>query len=177
MDGMTVPARTINARPLTREAFADFGDVIETDGARHYPINGGKCERYHDLAKVEALGPGGHVLINIFRGTPYPIPLTLTLVERHPFGSQAFMPLSPRPFLVVVAPDEGGWPGPPRAFLVKPDGNSLVGINYHRNVWHHPLISLEGTSEFLIVDRGGEGNNLDEFSFEHSYWIESLGDD
>ena len=64
-------SRVLTAIALTSEDFADFGDVIETDGAQHYPINGGKCERYHDLAKVEALGPNGRVLISIFRGTPY----------------------------------------------------------------------------------------------------------
>ena len=167
MDGMTVPARTINARPLTREAFADFGDVIETDGARPYPINGGKCERYHDLAKVEALGPGGHVLINIFRGTPYPIPLTLTLVERHPFGSQAFMPLSPRPFLVVVCPDTAEGPGTPHAFITSPG----QGVNYARNTWHAVLTPIGEPQDFLVVDRGGDGSNLEEFTLDEPWEI------
>ena len=91
---------------LTREAFAEFGDVIETGGDNHYPINGGKAERYHDLATAEAQGPNARVLISIVRGTPYEFPLKLTMVERHPLGSQAFIPLSPRPFLVVVCHDE-----------------------------------------------------------------------
>ena len=160
-------SRTVTARPLTREAFADFGDVIETDGARHYPINGGKCERYHDLAKVEALGPGGHVLINIFRGTPYPIPLTLTLVERHPFGSQAFMPLSPRPFLVVVCPDTAEGPGTPHAFITSPG----QGVNYARNTWHAVLTPIGEPQDFLVVDRGGDGSNLEEFTLDEPWEI------
>ena len=159
--------RVITAVPLAREAFAPYGDVIETDGATHYPINNGKCERYHDLAKVEALGPGGHVLINIFRGTPYPIPLTLTLVERHPFGSQAFMPLSPRPFLVVVCPDTAEGPGTPHAFITSPG----QGVNYARNTWHAVLTPIGEPQDFLVVDRGGDGSNLEEFTLDEPWEI------
>ena len=89
-------SKTITARPLTRKNFAPFGDVIDTGGDAHYPINGGKTERYHALARPEATGPGGHVLISLAKATPYDVPLKLTMVERHPLGSQAFVPLSPR---------------------------------------------------------------------------------
>ena len=164
---MTPPERIVTARPLTREAFADFGDVIETDGARHFPINSGKCERYHDLAKVEALGPNGHVLVNIVRGTPYDMPLTLTLVERHPFGSQAFMPLSPRPFLVVVCPDTQDGPGVPHAFVTAPG----QGVNYARNTWHAVLTPIGEPQDFIVVDRGGDGSNLEEFTFDAPWEI------
>ena len=91
-------SQVIIAQPLTRENFAPFGDVIDTGGDLHYPINGGKTERYHALAKPEATGPNGHVLISIGKATPYEFPLKLAMVERHPLGSQAFIPLSPRPF-------------------------------------------------------------------------------
>ena len=93
-------SRIVTARPLSREAFAPFGDLIDAaSAATHYPINAGKAERYHALARAEATGAGGHVLISIVRGTPYGFPLELRMVERHPFGSQAFVPLSPRPFV------------------------------------------------------------------------------
>ena len=98
-------SKTITAQPLTRENFAPFGDVIDAGGDLHYPINGGKTERYHALAKPEAIGPNGHLLISLAKATPYDFPLKLTMVERHPLGSQAFIPLSPRPFLVVVCHD------------------------------------------------------------------------
>ena len=97
--------KIIVAQPLTRESFAPFGEVIDFDTDSHYPINNGRCERYHALAKPEAAGPNGHVLISLFHGTPYDFPLELTMVERHPFGSQAFVPLSQRPFVVVVCAD------------------------------------------------------------------------
>ncbi|RST86943.1 ureidoglycolate lyase, partial [Aquibium carbonis] len=156
--------------PLTREAFAPFGDVIETEGARHYPINGGKCERYHDLATVEAKGENARVLVSIFKGTPYPFPLELTLVERHPLGSQAFMPLTPAPFLVVVCPDgPGGGPGTPRAFVTRPG----QGVNYPAGRWHAVLTPIGAPQDFLVVDRGGDGNNLEEHVFEEP-WIVTL---
>lgn len=158
----------IIARPLTRGSFAPFGDVIDTDCDTHYPINAGKCERYHDLAKVEVTGPNCRVLISIFCGTPYAFPLQLSMVERHPFGSQAFMPLSPRPFLVVVCPDEPDGPGVPQAFVTAPG----QGVNYHRNVWHGVLTPIGEPQNFVVVDRGGDGSNLEEFYFSHPYEIQ-----
>lgn len=159
--------RHIVIEPLTKEAFAPFGQVIETEGAHHYPINLGKTERYHDLAKVELGGPHARPLISIFRGQPYGLPLTLSLVERHPLGSQAFYPLSRRPFLVIVAPDEGGVPGRPRAFITTPG----QGVNIAMNTWHGVLTALGEPSDFLVVDRGGEGNNLEEHTFPESYVV------
>lgn len=153
--------------PLTREAFAPFGQVIDTDGSNHYPINGGNTERYHDLARVELGGVHPRPLISIFRGKPYALPLTLKLVERHPLGSQAFYPLSQRPFLVIVAPDEHGKPGTPRAFMTA----ARQGVNIAMNTWHGVLTPLEAVSDFLVVDRGGEGNNLEEFTFETPFEI------
>lgn len=159
--------RILTARPLTREAFAAFGEVLETDGANHYPINGGRCERYHALATAEAAGPGGRVILSLFKGTPYDFPLRLTMVERHPLGSQAFMPLSPRPFLVVACADEDGRPGEPRAFLTRPG----QGVNYPRGLWHGVLTPIGEPQDFLVVDRGGEGVNLEEHVFAEPYEI------
>ncbi|WP_116654528.1 ureidoglycolate lyase [Pelagibacterium sediminicola] len=160
-------ARTIRIEPLEKEAFAPFGQVLTTEGAHHFPINNGKTERFHDLASVEIGGENGRTLISIFRGQPYPLPLTLSLVERHPLGSQAFMPLHDRPFLITVCPDDNGRPGTPRAFLTQPG----VGINIARNVWHGVLTALEKEGDFLVVDRGGDGVNLEEFTFDEPYTV------
>ncbi|WP_274425956.1 ureidoglycolate lyase [Chelativorans sp. YIM 93263] len=157
----------ITARPLTREAFAPFGDVIETLGAESFLINDGKCRRFHDLAKVEAAGGNARVLINIFRGQPYSFPHQLKMVERHPFGSQAFMPLAPRTFLVAVCPDEAGKPGMPQAFITRPG----QGVNYARNTWHAVLTPIGEEQDFLVIDRGGEENNLEEYFFNEPYEI------
>ena len=83
------------------------------------------------------------------------------------FGSQSFAPLSARPFLVVVAEDESGKPGRPQAFLAAPG----QGVNYHRNVWHHPLMTIGETSDFLVVDRDGPGINLEEYFYEQPFFI------
>ncbi len=160
-------SRTITAIPLTRASFEPYGDVIETVGAHHYPINDGKCVRYHDLAKVEVAGPNARVLVSIFRGTPYAFPLQLAMVERHPFGSQAFMPLSPRPFLVVVCADTGEGPGEPVVFVTAPG----QGVNYPRNRWHAVLTPIGAPQDFLVVDRGGDGANLEEHVFDKPWTI------
>lgn len=161
-------ARLVTARPLTRDAFSPFGDVIDTEGADHYPINNGRTERYHDLARVEAEGPNARVLISIFRGTPYGFPLRLGMVERHPLGSQAFMPLSPAPFLVVVCADTPDGPGEPQAFLTRPG----QGVSYPRNRWHAVLTPIGAPQDFLVVDRGGDGVNLEEHHFAEPYEIQ-----
>lgn len=159
--------KTVIVEPLTREAFAPFGQVIDTEGAEHFPINGGMTERYHDLAKIELAGAHPRPLLSIFRGKPHALPLTLKMVERHPLGSQAFYPLSGRPFLSIVAPDRDGAPGTPRAFRVSP----RQGVNVAINCWHGVLTPLEAVSDFLVVDRGGAGNNLEEYFFEEPFLI------
>lgn len=162
---------TLVVEPLTKEAFAPFGDVIETEGAELRLINNGTTERYHDLARVEAAGSEARVLVNIFRGQSFEAPIDIVMMERHPFGSQAFIPLNGRPFLVVVAEDAGSKPARPRVFLARGD----QGVNYLRNAWHHPLLALEQKSDFLVVDRAGKEDNLQEFFFSDAiYRIETI---
>lgn len=164
---MAAVRRRIRPRPLTRAAFARFGDVLDTDWPDRFAINAGRCERFHEIARVEAAGEDGRAILSIFRGAAAVLPLTLSLVERHPLGSQAFMPLGGRPFLVVVCPDEEGRPGEPEAFLTKPG----QGVNYRRNVWHGVLTPLGEPQDFLVADRGGRGCNLEEFRFETPWTI------
>ncbi|WP_240230221.1 ureidoglycolate lyase [Devosia lacusdianchii] len=161
----------ITIEQLTAEAFAPFGQVIELEGANHYPINGGMTERYHDLARVELGGVHPRPLISIFRGKPYALPLTLRMVERHPLGSQAFYPLSDLPFLVIVAADLAGIPDLPRAFLTAPG----QGVNIAMNTWHGVLTPLQRECDFIVVDRGGEGNNLEEHHFDVPHIVQHAG--
>lgn len=161
--------RALSTEPLTREAFAPFGQVIEIEGAHHYPINSGNCERYHDLARVELGGVHARPLISLLHSRGFALPLELKMVERHPLGSQAFYPLSQNPFLVVVAPDEAGVPGKPRAFLTAPG----QGVNIAINTWHGVLTPIGPDADFLCVDRGGEGNNLEEHFFSELWLVQS----
>ena len=161
-------SRVIEAFTLTADAFRPFGEVIEPDNASAILlINNGTTTRFDDIAPVEV--GEGRALISIFRGKPFELPVAITMMERHPLGSQAFVPMEGRPFLVVVAPDENGRPGRPLAFLA----GGAQGVSYAPGVWHHPLIALEERSDFLVVDRGGPGENLEEFVFEEAYSVES----
>ncbi|CAG0910305.1 unnamed protein product [Cyprideis torosa] len=146
----------LSVERLTAEAFADFGDVIETEGRDWFPINQGSTQRFHNLADVQV--GDGWALISIFRATPLPLPLSIELMERHPLGSQAFIPLDERPFLVVVAPRGEFNNSGLRCFVTQ----GRQGVNYAPGVWHHPVIALDAVSDFLVVDRGGEGNNCEE---------------
>ena len=157
--------------PLTRAAFAPFGDVIESEGRDHYPINAGMAQRYHDLAEVDGLAGGGRPLISLLKAKPVALPLLLRLMERHPLSSQAFIPLSAVPFLVVVAPASRTLD---LACLKAFRSNGRQGINYRRGTWHHPLLALDSVSDFLIVDRGGEGDNCDEIDIsDWNIFVES----
>ncbi|WP_439273377.1 ureidoglycolate lyase [Pseudochrobactrum sp. HB0163] len=158
---------TIPVQALTPENFAPFGDIIETGLGEVKSINWDMTERHHALAKADIIGEAPQVLINIFRSKPWEFPLTVKMVERHPLGSQAFMPLNGRDYLVVVAEDKHDAPQVPVAFLAR----GHQGVNYHRNIWHHPLLALDEISDFLVVDRGGAGNNLEEYYFPQQSFI------
>ncbi|MDK1387272.1 ureidoglycolate lyase [Sinorhizobium sp. 8-89] len=160
-------ARLLSIEPLTKQTFAPFGSVIEADPASMRYINGGNTERFHALARAEVTGEGAGVIINIFRGQPRAFPYAVTMMERHPLGSQSFSPLDDRPWLAVVAEDEGGRPGRPRVFLA----SGRQGVNYGRDVWHHPLMSVGAASDFIVVDREGPGNNLEEFFYDDPFVI------
>ncbi|WP_148252445.1 ureidoglycolate lyase [Aidingimonas lacisalsi] len=150
----------LTAEPLTPEAFAPFGDVIDTRTADYFPINAGRTRRYHDLASVDLLGDEARPLISIFVSQPVAVPLTLDFLERHPLGSQAFMPLHGEKFLIVVAPPgESIDPVTVRAFVT--DGRQ--GVNYRAGTWHAIQSVLDHEGEFLVVDRGGSGDNCDEY--------------
>jgi ureidoglycolate lyase len=158
---------TLTTEVLTREAFRPFGDVIELEHATHFPINDGTTERYHDLASVDVGEQGGYPLINVFRAQPRQLPFEVKMMERHPLGSQAFIPISDRPYVVLVAPNDELRLRGLRAFVTR----GWQGVNYARGVWHHPLIALSSVSDFLVVDRGGEGRNLEEAWLLESVWL------
>lgn len=157
----------LTIEPLTHEAFAPFGDVIELAGAKQIPINLGTTIRYHDLAKVDVTDEGGRTLVNLFRGQPRELPFEVKMLERHPLGSQAFVPLNDKPYLVVVAPAGDLNVTQIRAFV----SCGWQGVNYAKGVWHHPLIALDEVSDFIVVDRGGEGLNLNEQDLPESLWL------
>lgn len=155
----------LSISPLNATEFKPFGDVLQVQPSPTVMINQGNCARYSDLAMLDfSTGKAG---ISIFHAQPYRSPLTLSMMERHPAGSQAFIPMSDDPFLVIVAPDDNGSPGKPLVFLT--DG--LQGVNYHRNVWHGVLTPIAGNGLFAVVDRIGDGSNLEEHWLESSYQI------
>ena len=156
--------RTVRPRPLTPEAFAPYGDLISVrDEAEHYPINYGATTRFNALARVDARTDGGAPIISIFRSTPLPA-LVLKIMERHPVGSQAFMPLNSRSYLVAVAPVGELDPAKIEVFLAAGD----QGVNYAAGTWHHYSLALGEVSDFLVVDRAGPGANLDEVELEEA---------
>ncbi len=155
----------INIRHLSAESFAPFGDVLELKTQPDKLINQGKCGRHHDLATLAF--SGGAAGISLFDAEPRSLPYKLEMVERHPDGSQAFIPMSQTHFLVIVAPDEGGKPGRPLAFETTPG----QGINLHRGTWHGVLTPLQAPGLFAVVDRIGPGLNLEEHWFETPFTV------
>lgn len=150
--------KTLAIEPLTGEAFFAFGDVIEADQRVSVPMNRGMAERFAELATIETYGDDGKAAISLVESRQYPLPHTIDLLERHPLGNQAFIPLDDTPFIVVVAPSEETGPGPARAFRT----NGRQGINYRAGTWHSPLLTPFGAMSFVCVDRIGTGQNCEE---------------
>lgn len=160
----------IPIEPLTREAFAPFGDVVETDGHPTITINEGFAERVNGLARFEAAGETGIVNMSLFTARKRPEPILIRMMERHPLGSQSFYPLQDRAWLVVVCADPADHSSY-RAFRA----TGRQGVNYARNVWHHPLLVLSDNERFFIVDRGDSSakpaNNLEEVWLDQADWL------
>lgn len=149
---MTSTVLVLQVKPLSAEAFKPFGDVIEaSDAATHFNINQGYAERYDCLAMVDANDLGGQAAISVFRAKARARPIELSVLEKHPLGSQAFMPLSGHAYLVVVAPgDDQPDIDKAQCFLA----TATQGVNYAKGTWHHPLLALHD-GDFLVVDRSG----------------------
>lgn len=157
---------TIRAEPLEAAAFAPFGDVLQAVGAPDLRINGGLAARFHDRARLD-FGEGGRAGISLVDAEARTLPYKFDLLERHPLASQAFIPMAQAPFLVIVAPDRGGCPGRPRAFLTRPG----QGINLLRGAWHGVLTPLFRPGLFAVIDRIGPGENLQEFLLPHPFEV------
>jgi ureidoglycolate lyase len=159
--------RTLAISPLTRETFAPFGELITLDGAVHFPINEGSTERFHALSGVDVADGNGRPIISLFRGSPFHLPFDLRVMERHPLGSQSFIPLSAAPtdrYLIIVAPPSSASEAEISAGLTAFIACGMTGVTYAKGVWHHPLISLEKQADFLVVDRQGPGDNCQEIA-------------
>jgi ureidoglycolate lyase len=170
---MTGKSISLTPHPLTQDGFSLFGDLVEV-GGKPIMINEGTTERYHRLSDV-TLGSevsGSMGIINIFRAQPRTMPMNITMMERHPLGSQAFLPTHQRPYLVLVclgedAPD----PDTLKLFIANGSGPSVQGVSYKANCWHHPLLALDEVTDFWVIDRLGGGNNLEEMDFDSALTI------
>ncbi|MGJ4961753.1 ureidoglycolate lyase [Bradyrhizobium sp. HKCCYLRH3061] len=156
---------TLTPQPLTKAAFAAFGDVVETDGAQPIDINQGFARRCNGLAAIDVTSGGVDVNISLFEAKPRPLPIEIRLMERHPLGTQLFMPLQNRPWLVLVCADPRD-PASYRAFAA----SGRQGVNYARNVWHHPLLVFDEASRFMVVDRMSP-DNLEELWLDQPLFL------
>lgn len=164
------PRINLRPEPLTRERFAAYGDVIESAATKTVGMNAARFQRFDDLCTIDIVD-GGRVAMSIARcRAATALPLRIDVVERHPLGSQAFVPLQQCTVVIVVAP-----PGESvdakdlRAFVT----NGKQGFNYRRGTWHMPLIALEAGQEFLIVDRAGAEANCEEHALDDLVMLEA----
>ena len=169
--------------PLTVDRFAEFGEVVELEHARQISINHGLTTRFHDLLNIDTNDQGGRPTVNIFRTSPLPLPHKVKVMERHPLGSQGFIPMGDQPFLVLVANPSPRLSTNPPTKLPFDDltlfvTNGRQGVNLKKNTWHHFQIVLGGVQDFIVIDRGGAGDNnadnLEEIEVEEEVWITSM---
>jgi len=160
MTGASIQSQVIN-----KEAFAPYGELIACDGAMTYQCNQGRAIRYHDLLKnLDITDKSGKVGLSIYKSVPSPIPFEVEVMERHPLGTQAFIPMTKdhqSRYLVAVAPAGDFNPALITAFIVQ----GQVGINYKKGIWHLPIVALDGDMDFLAIDRIGPEKNCDEVIF------------
>ena len=152
------------AAPITAEAFAPFGQVIDLTGEA-ITINEGMCQRFSDLADIDIVD--GQPGLSLFQSKRRSLPYACDLLERHPLGSQCFIPMSDGALLVIVAPDDGGRPGAAQAFIATND----VAINIARNTWHGVLSPIAGSGRYAVIDRIGAGTNLEEHRLDQPIMI------
>ena len=146
----------ITPRPISKENFSKFGDIITTKDIKPIDINNGYAKRYDGIANLNTSNENGETTISIFSALKREFPMKIDMMEKHPLGSQAFIPMKETTFLCFVAP-EGQKPDLTKieSFIIPPG----IGINYKPGIWHFPLISTEDMN-FLVVDRKGSGENL-----------------
>jgi len=155
----------LQTQPLTTNAFRAFGEIIDATGEPDKIINQGLCGRYHDLAKLDFTS--GKAGISVFNAEARSLPFKLEMMERHPEGSQAFIPMHQYPYLIIVSHDKNGVPDRPISFISKPG----QGINIFKNTWHGVLCPLHSPGLFAVIDRIGEGPNLEEHWFKKVWTI------
>lgn len=128
-------------QPLTAEAFAPFGEVLEA------PAEPGRTYFEHALGNRRPEVPPS---ISITHRLPTALPMASATMERHPTTSQSFIPMDAARWIIVVAPHAAkGGPDmtKARAFLARPD----QGITYGVDVWHHPFTVLDRPQRFAIM--------------------------
>lgn len=158
----------IQIQPMDAQAFKPFGDVLDCAGNPDKIINQGLCGRFHDRARLD-FGANGRAGLSLFQAEPRALPLKLEMVERHPDGSQAFVPMSWHPFLVIVAPESQDGPDTPLAFETQPG----QAVNFRPNTWHGVLCPLHKPGIFAVIDRIGDTPNLEEHWFSAPYMVYS----
>ena len=146
----------IKPTKITSKNFATYGDLISSDAIKPMDINAGYAKRFDDLAKINTSKDKGETIVSIFSAIKRLFPMKIDMMEKHPLGSQAFVPMKETIFLSFVAPP-GDAPeiNKIQSFIIPPK----MGINYKPGIWHFPLISTEDTN-FFVIDRKGSGNNL-----------------
>ena len=154
--------------PLTRETFMEYGEVIEIENARQIPINQGLTTRFHDLCNIDTNEQGGRAIVSVFRTSPLVLPHQVRIMERHPLGSQGFIPTVEVPFYVLVGRERSPLTAEDLTLFVT---NGHQGVNIKKNTWHHFQIVLNRIQDFIVIDRGGGGQNLEEIELDSEVWI------
>jgi ureidoglycolate lyase len=158
-------SNVLTATTINSDAIAGLAELIDASDTPDKLINQGRCGRFHDRATLDVEGRVG---VSVFQSTSFSLPFKMEMMERHPLGSQAFLPMQESEYLVVLAEDKDGAPVAPRAFIAGPG----QGVNIGRNVWHGVLCPLSDPGLFMVVDRVSEGPNLEEHWFDEPFIIE-----
>ena len=150
---------------LNKDQFEPFGDIIDTKQQLPFEINNGNCFRYNNLAKLSF--NKGQAGISLFKSKKITLPYSFNFMEKHPLGSQAFIPVFGCRFIVIVANEVNGLPSDPTAFIT----THGQGVNYHKDIWHGVLAPIDDDAIFTVIDWIGDGNNLETYTFDNWFQL------
>ena len=157
--------KELKLNQINKDQFQPFGDIIDKKQNIPFEINNGNCLRYNNLAKLSFTN--GKAGISLFESKKITLPYSFNFMEKHPLGSQAFIPVYGCIFIVIVAKEINGIPSEPTAFIT----NKGQGVNYHKNIWHGVLAPLEDNATFTVIDWIGRENNLETYTFDSYFQV------
>ena len=150
---------TLPVRPLTAEAMAPFGSVIERVPGG-VAVNGGSSQRHEAVATLDLHRDAGRGVLAVYDARARRFPFAASVLERHRLSDQVFLPLGgPRRCVLLLAP--AGVEQPQATDCVALLSNGQQGLRIAAGTWHHGLLALDD-GPWAVLERRAAAPDCDE---------------